>query len=524
MSCRSLGNDGFLLLVLPAMLMLSSCDLSSYVRIRPSAGGDSRELSAKQTGPNQVRVRPPRVDGQFALLSPQGIINDISPKATWQKMANAKKYKVKASKDKSCDSKGEGWAEVFSEEWAVPEITDSHERYLCVKALTDSGRERKAQNQALPFRLREGLILVSNAIPEFYGRKGLTAANGDVFVLGLRDNCVSPTSDIDSALYKYSHGTFSPAWLKCFDRPSSSDMTIAADGNLLVVGQSKGNSRTPLMMKISPDGDQIWDRNFTDIKGGFLSVIKGGDDLYTFGYQSGFGTGKDFLISKHLKSGEINWQQSFDGNAGDDYCVTGIISSNRFLLVACYGQNLKFPGSGYDATVFKLTLEGEILEEWRHEIDSLVNNLESQNVAQITELVGGDFMLFGQSFLKPVTRQSWRLTLSANGEALDYVSFDLAVVQALPTKDGAMIAVGYRLNDSGSPFAWSGKISSQGQLAAFAQVSDPANIYSVALHVDPLASGNFRVLERGCLEPGNPKSCTTYLNSHSGVGHQPFEP
>lgn len=141
-------------------------------------------------------------------------------------------------------------------------------------------------------------------------------------------------------------------------------VAIGASGNIYVAGytESFGAGRADaLLLKYSPDGDLIWARTWGgpyDDKGHAVAVDNVGD-VYVAGHSSiisGVNT-HDVLILKYDSSGELIWQETWDG--GDwDFAYAIAVEDDGDVFIA--GETREDPWTS-DALLLKYDSSGTLL-------------------------------------------------------------------------------------------------------------------------------------------------------------------
>lgn len=192
-------------------------------------------------------------------------------------------------------------------------------------------------------------------------------------------------------------------------------LVLMDDGNYLAVGTKKSNTMASskngkmdgLLLKITPDGDVIWAKEFGGSNDDlFRTITKTSDGNFIIaGYT--YSTDKDLLnvnryyneqegwILKVNPNGNILWQKTF-GGTGIDYFL-GAISTNEGVLLSGFSsannRDLAGINNGKeDAIITYFTNDGNLI--WKRTF----GGSENERLRSIVDVPGGGYLITGDTY------------------------------------------------------------------------------------------------------------------------------
>jgi len=229
-------------------------------------------------------------------------------------------------------------------------------------------------------------------------------------------------------------------------------MITTNDGNMLIAGynNSTDNGYDGYLIKVSPDGNQLWSKNYgSSYTDGFYNVINAVDEGYVaVGFQSVASYGESMLyILKTNESGDKQWEYFGDGlqsNMG-----FGITQTHDNGYIACgYIQD---GNNDRDLYLVKINTLGEKVWEKHYGTKNDSTNTGANDDAYaiiaagdsgfyLTGSMNGDVNCCGKSFLMKISADGDSLWTKVYSEALGY---SIAL-----TNDGNII-IGGAINKNG---------------------------------------------------------------------------
>jgi hypothetical protein len=216
---------------------------------------------------------------------------------------------------------------------------------------------------------------------------GIEVWNNMVFVSGKSVHVAGPATAEDYHSEVYNASTGKRIWKHSWNgagtdrRNYSNDMTLDADGNMIVVGRSEhpGYDYGIIRYKwdtlyVSPDSIQIvlvfdWERYFdgtgNERDDAYAVVTNNAGDIYVTGESWSSEGRQDITTVKYDKFGNLKWSHSMNGTNNNRDLPIGIaLDSEENVIVAGYLWNLE---SAEDFCTIKYTPGGELVwttAEW----------------------------------------------------------------------------------------------------------------------------------------------------------------
>ncbi|HSI74091.1 MAG TPA: SBBP repeat-containing protein [Fimbriimonas sp.] len=170
---------------------------------------------------------------------------------------------------------------------------------------------------------------------ETCGRLVRTDNSGNLLVSG-----VDETDTNDTLILAKYDANGVQQWLTTYDPTGDNffeveDMAIDADNNLVVVGNSYGDTANWVVTKIAPDGSTLWTKTEPDYTTASLAISPTGH-IYVVG--SSLATATQDIVVRHIGPGGATfWTKHIDGaGATDDSGQNIAIDGDGNLLVAGY--------------------------------------------------------------------------------------------------------------------------------------------------------------------------------------------
>ncbi|HBH17411.1 MAG TPA: hypothetical protein DDX14_00420 [Cyanobacteria bacterium UBA9579] len=152
---------------------------------------------------------------------------------------------------------------------------------------------------------------------------------------------------------------------------TSCGVMIADSGNIYITGYSTASNSDIPVVKLSPDGNIIWQRRFNSSNNSgdyaFDLRIDSSENVYIAG-KSYNGTRDAHLLLKLNSSGSVVWAKRYVHSARNSWSWNLELETGGNLYLAGYTYN----GSNNDMTVIKLNSDGNIL--WDKMLDSSYNS------------------------------------------------------------------------------------------------------------------------------------------------------
>lgn len=129
-------------------------------------------------------------------------------------------------------------------------------------------------------------------------------------------------------------------------------ITATADGNFVVVGQTRTSSTDFFVTKITPDGDVIWSNAYgTDSTDQSFRVLES-ETGYLIAGQSKVSSRTDALLVYVGFDGTLRWSKSYGTTAGNEIIRDGFYTSDMgaFILAGNTTAGLTHPGGTADPT------------------------------------------------------------------------------------------------------------------------------------------------------------------------------
>ena len=254
-------------------------------------------------------------------------------------------------------------------------------------------------------------------------------------------------------------------WVRTFEGPNYGaflDITLTQDGNILAVGATNHLHMPPysgdaLFMKLSLDGDVIWERTWGG--GGYEqadSIVLAGDGGYfIFGETDSYGAGdRDFFLLKITKDGTEGWFKTY-GGTGREWPYGMLYLSNGELLIYGFTESI---GGGRDEYAIRVSREGDII--WEYTVESPGEEL----VLDALETPGGGLVL-----AVSVEEDGELVKLKADGSLQWAHLYKLPgwqyASQVAQTEDGGFLLAGFSMSSSTTQAdTWLARCTSSGEM------------------------------------------------------------
>ncbi len=210
---------------------------------------------------------------------------------------------------------------------------------------------------------------------------GIEVWDNMVFVSGKSVHMAGPSTAEDYYSELYNTNTGKRIWNHSWNgggedrRNYPSDMTLDADGNMIVVGRSTHPKDDYSIVRykwdtvyVSPDSIQIvlvfdWERYFNgsgdEQDNAYAVVTNSAGDIYITGESWSSEGLQDITTIKYDKFGNLKWSHSMNGTNNNRDIPIGIaLDSKEYVIVVGYLSNLE---SAEDYCTIKYTPEGELV-------------------------------------------------------------------------------------------------------------------------------------------------------------------
>jgi|GEM_PF-4964431 len=211
------------------------------------------------------------------------------------------------------------------------------------------------------------------------GSRGFGVAvdsNDNIILVGAQ---VSPSSDV--LVYKYSPD-FTLLWSRLYDVGSTTEfcdkVAVDSNDNIVCVGYNvTGSNYDFLMLKYDPSGTLSWVQSYSTAPGankdiGKYIAVDSSDNVIVVGYSEDGSGDRDGVLAKYDSSGNLLWNVTYDGGAGNDAFLGVTVDSSDNIYAV--GYTYTTTTSSTDFLVAKYSSSGTLL--WA---DSFEGNFPGQS-------------------------------------------------------------------------------------------------------------------------------------------------
>lgn len=283
--------------------------------------------------------------------------------------------------------------------------------------------------------------------------QGITGLNGDIYVSGtIYDSPLGGTS-VDVYVMKL-NASGDSLWTKTYVYPeseSASQIITTKDGNLLIAGVTYGASTDYhsglRLMKISPDGDLLWQKRFSEISANIpihVTLKKNGDYLITGASWNGSGVGPyDLHLACFNSEGTKLWDKKIGPkiepttNSSPEFSVIEL--SNGELMVAGSTN----PTSNTQVSVIKTDASGNEIWQKQYGADNA-----SENAISLKENMDGSVIISGTTYYTDYSQKCLLMKVDPTGEQIwlkqfgDNSSGHTGITNLMKTSSGDNIITG----------------------------------------------------------------------------------
>ena len=262
-------------------------------------------------------------------------------------------------------------------------------------------------------------------------------------------------------------------WFRTFegsDYGALFDIILTKDGNILAVGTTNHLHVPPysgdaLLMKLTLEGDQLWERTWGGDGYEQAWSVTPADDggYYVFGETDSHGAGdRDFFLLKTKEDGSEDWFKTY-GGARREWPYGMLLLSNGDLLLHGFTEAV---GTGRDQYVLRVSPDGEVI--WKYTVEIPGEEL----VLDALETAEGDLVL-----AVSVEEDSDLVKLDADGNVRWTQRYELDgwqyASQVAETDDGGFLLSGFLMNGRQAD-TWIARCTSTGELEWESSFGDPA--------------------------------------------------
>ncbi|MCA9694212.1 MAG: hypothetical protein KC636_31795 [Myxococcales bacterium] len=226
---------------------------------------------------------------------------------------------------------------------------------------------------------------------------------------------------------------------------AGSDVTMATDGDFVVVGSIKQNNDDNLMVRrYDSSGSEQWTRVYegpdNGPDAGGAVAVDGAGNIIVVGRTFTMAEGFNVIIRQHAPDGAPGWSIELD--AGGTDWATGVAidgPAGEFVVVG----RADGPGS-VDAWIGRYTLAGD--ELWTTLRDGPAGDVDLAHDVAVAP--GGDFVVVGQEYVEGQEDNLWIARYTSAGdevwsEAIDGESEDVDIARAVAIDpQGSIVTVG----------------------------------------------------------------------------------
>jgi hypothetical protein len=275
---------------------------------------------------------------------------------------------------------------------------------------------------------------------------------------------------------------------------------IPADNrNFIATGftAERGGAKQGWVVKLNPQGEQIWDSSFGGEGDGIVnSIIKSSSGGYVCaGASAATGKGMDAYIVRLDDSGAVEWQRR-SGGACDDVGNAIVEAEAGYYVIAGYTRPLG--AKDMDSWVFKIRDDGEQVtvgengEEWNY----TYRKDDNDSISSIIKDKDGGYVLAGFSTsLSNGFRDSRILKIDAAGALVWDKTYesngDEEIHSLCAAQDGGYMSAGRYANDIDYSDIWLQKVDANGNLNWRKTYGGPAD--DSAFSIIPGYKGSFLV-------------------------------
>ncbi len=244
-------------------------------------------------------------------------------------------------------------------------------------------------------------------------------------------------------------------------------VALSEDGQYIMAGYTYdfgADTTSAFITKISTNGNILWTRLYSNIKGGYVTSIQetsdGGFILTGNALPQGDNYSKIWLC-KTDQNGNIVWSNTYNYDLGNSVKQTndgGYIAVGRTIWAA--------HDSSWDACMIKTDANGNLV--WENELGG--NGISYDEAKDVQETSNGNFLVIGSTmdFNSAGFYDLWLFKLNSIGDTIWTKTFggvhDDEGYSIQPTSDGNFILLGvtYSFSFGVDPDAWLIKVNSDG--------------------------------------------------------------
>jgi len=266
----------------------------------------------------------------------------------------------------------------------------------------------------------------------------------------------------------------SNTWIRTFEGPNYGaflDIALTQDGNTLAVGATNHLHMPPysgdaLFMKLSLDGDVIWERTWggDGYEQADSAVLAEDGGYYIFGETDSYGAGdRDFFLLKVTQDGAEEWFKTY-GGTGREWPYGMLSLSNGDLLIYGFTESI---GGGRDVYAIRVSQEADII--WEYTVERPGEELFLDAV----ETPDGNLVL-----AESVEEDGGLVKLEVDGRLKWEHRYELPgwqfASQVAPTEDGGFLLAGFSMSSSPQQAdTWLARCTSTGEMEWEASFGDP---------------------------------------------------